>query len=100
MANFSFYRNLYRWEILECMKKNIRKRLTKTFFPLKVWLHGVEKKKIRFNPRAYDENEKFFEQLLIWKKVNLKKYLTKYPQLTLKAKRHKKVCEYRKPIGV
>ena len=45
--------NYYRDELLCYMKKFVKKRLPKRILPPKVWFFGVEKKKIRFNPRAY-----------------------------------------------
>ena len=42
----------YRFELLHYLEKYIRRQLPKKIFPLKVRLHGVGKKKIRFNPRA------------------------------------------------
>ena len=59
--------NYYKYELLSFMKKFIKKRLPKRILSSKVWFFGVEKKKIRFNPRGYDESEKSFEQLLISK---------------------------------
>ena len=90
--------NYYRYEILEYLKKIIRRRWPKNYLPLKIWLFGVEKKKIRFNPRAYKDTETFFEQLLMWKNYKMQKYLIKYAQLAVKAKRHQKICERRKSL--
>ena len=86
---------LYRDEQLFLLQRNIKKRLQKRILSSKVWFFEVTKKKIQFNPRAYEGKEK----LLIRKDKKLKKYLIKYPQLTRKAKRHKKVPEYLRPLG-
>ena len=92
--------NLYRDEQLFLLKRNTKKRLPKRIMPSKVWIFGVVKKKIRFNPRAYEESERFFEQLLIWKDQKLENFLRKYPELTHIPKRHKKIPEYKRPLRV
>ena len=50
------------------LKKIIQKRLPKRILPAKVWFFGVTQDKIRFNPWAYEESKRLFEQLMIWKK--------------------------------
>ena len=58
------------------------------------------KKKIFFNPFLFEDDEKYIETLMIWKKREMKKFIEKHPILLVKGYRHKKVCEYKRPLRV
>ena len=76
--------NAYRDKQLLLLKWNIKKRLPTWVISPKVWFFGVTIKKVRFNPLCYNEIERFFEQLLIWNRQKLTKFLEKNPELLRK----------------
>ena len=75
----------YRWERLAFLERLLKKKLSKKYFPLKVWLFCVEKKEM-FNPFTFVDDEKYIETLRLQENYIPIGY------------RHKKVCSYKKPI--
>ena len=79
-------------------KETYRKTFTKTTSSIKGVVFWRYSKKIRFNPYAYEESERLFEEFMRWKVRKLEHYLQKYPQLLRKQIRHKKVPAYKLPL--
>ena len=89
----------HRCERLCLLKKLIKRKLPRRIIPSKVWFYAAEKKKI-FNPFLFEDDEKYIETLMIWKKREMKKFIEKHPILLVKGYRHEKVCEYKRPLRV
>ena len=58
------------------------------------------KKKKIFNPFLFEDDEKYIETLMLWKKREMKKFIEKHPILLVKGYRHEKVCKYKRPLRV
>ena len=89
----------HRCERLCLLKRLIKKKLPTRILPSKVWCYGVEKKGI-FNPFLFEDDEKYFETLILWKEREIKKFIEEHPSLLAKGYRHEKIPEYRRPIRV
>ena len=89
----------HRCERLCLLKRLIKRKLPKRVIPSKVWFYAVEKKGI-FNPFLFEDDEKYIETLMLWKKREMKKFIEKHPILLVKGYRHEKVCEYKRPLRV
>ena len=70
------------------LKKLIKKKLPKRIIPSKAWFFGVERERI-FNPMEFDDVEKYFETLMIWKEREMKTFVERHPRLLIKGHRHK-----------
>ena len=89
----------HRGERLCLLKKLIKRKLPRRILPSKIWFYAVEKKKI-FNPFLFEDDEKYIETLMLWKKREMKNFIAKHPILLVKGYRHEKVCEYKRPLRV
>ena len=89
----------HRGKQLDFLKKLIKKKLPKRIVPSKVWFYGVEKCSI-FNPLVFDDEEKYFETLILWREREMKKFIEQNPRILIKQHRHKKVPSYKRPIRV
>ena len=85
----------YRWERLVFLKKNLKKKLPRKHFPLKIWVWCVQKKEM-FNPFAFVDDEKYLETLRLWKERKMKKFLSRH--YIPKGYRHEKIYTYKRPI--
>ena len=66
----------YRWERLAFLERLLKKKLSKKYFPLKVWIFGVQKKQM-FNPFAFANDEKYIETLRLWKERKMEKFFAR-----------------------
>ena len=85
----------YRWERILFLERILKKKLSKKYFPIKIWLYCVKRREM-FNPFNFVDDEKYLETLRLWKERKMAKFLDKYPQAV--GYRHKKVYNYKKPI--
>ena len=89
----------HRGEQLVFFKKTYKKKSPKRIVPSKVWLYGVERCNI-FNPLVFDDEEKYFETLILWREREMEKFIEQNPRILIKQHRHKKVPSYKRPIRV
>ena len=82
----------HRCERLCLLKRLIKKKLPKRILPSKVCFYGVEKKGI-FNPFFFEDDEKYFETLMLWKEREMKKFIEEHPILLAKGYRLEKIPE-------
>ena len=53
-----------------------------------------------FNPLLFVDSKKYLETLMVWKKREMKKFISENPRLLIKGYRHKKISGYKKPLRV
>ena len=65
----------YRWEKLDFLKKNIKKKLPTFIISSDIWFYGVEKYGM-FNTSYFQEEDEFyFESLIRWRENNADDFL-------------------------
>ena len=56
----------YRWERILFLERILKKKLSKKYFPIKIWLYCIKRRKM-FNPFNFVDDEKYLETLRLWK---------------------------------
>ena len=85
----------YRWEKLDFLKKNIKKKLPTFIISSDIWFYGVEKYGM-FNASYFQEEDEFyFESLIRWRENNADDFLRRNSRFFERRRRKK---PFGKPI--